>query len=127
MREKPSAKQLAEAQTKRMEKELQLTEKQYKKVYSLYLREQKLRENLMSEAPMGGRPDGPGPGGQGMGRSGMGGLGNDSEMQKFQEQKEKKMRKILTRQQVSIWEAQEIRRDMEKSPLMDAPEDRPAR
>ena len=163
MQERPSAKQMAEAQAKRLEKELQLTEKQYKQVYSLYLEEQKLRESLMSSGPMGGMPEGAGPGGPGMGRPGMGGPGmgnpgmggpgmgnqggpvmgrpggdgkkmgppngmpamadieNSTEMQQFQQKKEKKMRKILTEQQYSIWEAQELQRIMEPTFTEDNP------
>lgn len=174
---RPSAKQIAEAQSKRMAKELNLSEKQYKQVYSLNLEEQNLRERLMKSGPMGPRPDGTGPGmggpgmggpggpgmggpgGPGMGRPDMRGPGNGgpgmgaqgnggprrdnqgaagpgkdfsgkgqpgmgphngrpqmtdiedhAEMQKFRQKKEKKLRKILTKEQFDRWEAMEARR-----------------
>ncbi|MCF0173604.1 MAG: hypothetical protein HUJ91_07775 [Bacteroidales bacterium] len=74
-----SAREIAERQTNRLAKELHLTEKQYKKVYSLNLQEQRLREDLMEGGPAADRHFEGFPGGQGgpgMDRPAMGDPGN---------------------------------------------------
>lgn len=73
--------QAATARTDRMNSELKLTEKQYKKIYKIYLKEENARKEAMSAGPMGmppmGGPGGPmgGPGGfMGGGRPPQGGM-----------------------------------------------------
>lgn len=74
----------AERKAEMMQKEVGLTDKQYKKVYKLFKKDYQYRQDLMEERmggmpPMGERPEGMGGpgGGPGMGgpRGGMGGPG----------------------------------------------------
>lgn len=85
-----TAEQVAKAETDRMQKELQLTDQQYKKVYKANLAEAKVLtggdskkssgdgngEGFPQGGPMGGGPGGMGPGGMGPGGMGPGGMGN---------------------------------------------------
>lgn len=124
-KEVPNPEKAAQRRTDEMDKALNLTEKQYKKIYKLFLKEEKEKvENMMQrhsggmngQPPMGGRPP---MGGamppQGGGFPGMGGAPKDmspeermkehaEKMQKEQEKREKKIRKILTEEQYAIWQ-----------------------
>ncbi|MBS5540278.1 hypothetical protein [Phocaeicola plebeius] len=64
-KEVPNPEKAAQRQTDEMDKALNLTEKQYKKIYKLFLKEEKEKvENMMQrhpggmdgQTPMGGRP-----------------------------------------------------------------------
>lgn len=136
-REVPSPEKAAQRITDRMKKELQLTDKQYKKVYKLNLKEQKKifaarQEGAEMRQPMGERPDRNGerppmPMGEGGMRPGMGGgrppmggpgmarMDKDSaeELQKAAASKEKKLKKILTEEQFAKWQKM---RDEQKPP-----------
>lgn len=127
MREVLSPEKAAQRMTDRMQKELQLTDKQYKKVYKLNLKEQKKifsarQEGAGMRPPMGARPGmngerPPMPMGEGGMMPGMGGgrppmggpgaprMGKDvaEEMQKAAASKEKKLKKILTDEQFAKW------------------------
>lgn len=124
-KEVPNPEKAAQRRTDEMDKALNLTEKQYKKIYKLFLKEEKEKvENMMQrhsggmngQPPMGGRPP---MGGamppQGGGFPGMGGAPKGmspeermkehaEKMQKEQEKREKKIRKILTEEQYAIWQ-----------------------
>lgn len=137
MREVLSPEKAAQRMTDRMQKELQLTDKQYKKVYKLNLKEQKKifsarQEGAGMRPPMGARPDmngerPPMPMGEGGMMPGMGGgrppmggpgaprMGKDvaEEMQKAAASKEKKLKKILTEEQFAKWQKM---RDEQKPP-----------
>lgn len=71
--------EIAKMKTDRMQSEIGLTDKQYKKVYKYFKKDSEYRQSLLEERfsgdmpPMGG---GPGMGGPGMGGPGMGGPGN---------------------------------------------------
>lgn len=114
----------AEAQAKQLQKQLILTDKQYKKVYSLCYKEANLRQSLMQEKLFGSSGVQGGFSG-GMGGPGMGSRGDfkmpsdTSEMRKmmnridvederamvkFQRKKETKMSKILTASQFERWQ-----------------------
>ena len=126
-REIPSPEKIAQRETERLKDALDLTEKQYKKVYKLLLKEQReLLENRMPHPPiMNGHP-GDGffpPQGGGMPPMGEGRPANregvrmsrpplpidgfkrenPEEMQKRIKKKNKKMKKILTAAQYSQW------------------------
>lgn len=131
-KEVPNPEKAAQRRTDEMDKMLDLTEKQYKKIYKLFLKEEKERVEALMERhpggmngqpPMGGRPprgEGRPPMGGGMPPQGGGfpGMGEDAdemtpeermkahveEMQKEQEKREKKIRKILTDEQYEIWQ-----------------------
>lgn len=131
-KEVPNPEKAAQRRTDEMDKALNLTEKQYKKIYKLFLKEEKEKvENMMQrhpggmngQPPMGGRPPmgggrppmGGGMPPQGGGFPGMGGApeGMNPEelmkehaekMQKEQEKREKKIRKILTEEQYATWQ-----------------------
>ena len=113
-REVPSPEKMAKRETDEMNKQLQLTEKQYKKIYELNLKEQKKRFSAMQnserqEPPMGGRPggmDGRRPPMMGGEPPMMGGAGPDrgghprggdkeEEIQKAMAAKQKKIKKNL--------------------------------
>ena len=128
----PNPEKAAQRRTDEMDKMLDLTEKQYKKIYKLFLKEEKERVEALMERhpggmngqpPMGGRPprgEGRPPMGGGMPPQGGGfpGMGEDAdemtpeermkahveEIQKEQEKREKKIRKILTDEQYEIWQ-----------------------
>ena len=116
-KEVPNPEKAAQQRTDEMDKALNLTEKQYKKIYKLFLKEEKEKVEAMmqrhpggmnGQPPMSGRPPmGGGMPPQGGGFPGMGGApeGMNPEermkehaekMQKEQEKREKKIRKILT-------------------------------
>ncbi len=123
---------IAKHKTMKMDKDLRLTEKQYKKVYKLFLNIEKSRVSDFSGmrppqgdmSAMGGRPGGMPPGGMMGGMPGgmPGGMAGgppqnfgDGQMpgrppmgmpDKTEEEKiEKKLRKILTEQQYDRWES----------------------
>ncbi len=121
---KPSLQQIARKITDKMDSELDLTEKQYKKIYKLNLKELKEAEADSLYLGRGMQPGfgpgpgmGPRPGGPGMG-PGMGGRPDKQEFQPLTElqmkelreahekariKKDKKMRKILTDEQYYKW------------------------
>lgn len=131
-REAPNPEKIATQMTDQMKESLQLTEKQYKKIYKLNLKEQKEHFKTMQSSgeqrpPMGG------PGMRG-GRPPMGGGGEPPIMgsgntpggmegrpmmdreqkqdsadsfQKAAEAKEKKIKKILTKEQYEKWQAEQ--------------------
>lgn len=134
-KEVPNPEKAAQRRTDEMDKMLDLTEKQYKKIYKLFLKEEKEKvealmerhpEGRSGQPPMGGRPprgEGRPPMGGGMPPQGGGfpGMGGDTddmtpeermkargeEIQKEQEKWEKKIRKILTDEQYEIWQARQ--------------------
>ncbi len=147
----PSPEKIARKMTDDMNKELQLTEEQYNKLYDLYLKDQK--EQLSNrQSGMRNTPPPPGGGGGGMGRPPMGGgrppMGGghppmmdgrrpegppptDAEsaekQQKELKKREKKMRKILTEEQFEKWQTIEASRrpaprTREDMPSFDMPE-----
>lgn len=125
-KEVPNPEKAAQRRTDEMDKALNLTEKQYKKIYKLFLKEEKEKVEAMmqrhpggmnGQPPMGGRhPMGGGrpPMGGGMPPQGGGfpeGMSPEErmkehaeKMQKEQEKREKKIRKILTEEQYAIWQ-----------------------
>ncbi len=135
-KEVPNPEKAAQRRTDEMDKMLDLTEKQYKKIYKLFLKEEKEKVEALMEhqpggmngqPPMGGRPprgEGRPPMGGGMPPQGGGfpGMGGDTddmtpeermkahveEMQKEQEKREKKIRKILTDEQYEIWQTRKL-------------------
>lgn len=122
-REVPNPEKMARKETDRLKEALDLTDKQYKKVYKLLLKEQReLLENRMQRPPMMGGEGGRGPrppheGGmppmgmgegrpEGMHRPPMGGAPKPEsaeDMQKRIAKKNKKMKKILTESQYDQW------------------------
>ena len=130
-REVPNPERIAQRETDRLKDVLDLTDKQYKKVYKLLLKEQQeMFENRMPFPPnrpgMGSFPPGGGnmppmgePGNLGNGAMGMPRppMGMDGpkketaeEIEKRIEKKNKKMKKILTESQYTQW------LDMNKKP-----------
>jgi hypothetical protein len=130
-REVPNPEKIATQMTDQMQESLQLTEKQYKKIYKLNLKEQKEHFKAMQNSgeqrpPMGG------PGMRGgeppmMGEGGFpGGMGERPMMNKEQdsadaqkkaaETKEKKIKKILTTEQYEKWQAQQASARQKHSP-----------
>ena len=131
-KEVPNPEKAAQRRTDEMDKALNLTEKQYKKIYKLFLKEEKEKVEAMmqrhpggmnGQPPMAGRPPmgggrppmGGGMPPQGGGFPGMGGFPEGmspeermkehaEKMQKEQEKREKKIRKILTEEQYAIWQ-----------------------
>lgn len=131
-KEVPNPEKAAQRRTDEMDKALNLTEKQYKKIYKLFLKEEKEKVEAMmqrhpggmnGQPPMGGRhpmgggrpPMGGGMPPQGGGFPGMGGFPEGmspeermkehaEKMQKEQEKREKKIRKILTEEQYATWQ-----------------------
>ncbi len=122
-REVPNPEKMAQKETDRLKEALNLTDKQYKKVYKLILKEQReLLENRMQRPPMmgangrGSRP--PHEGGMppmGMGEGAPDGMHRPpmmdgapkpesaEDMQKRIAKKNKKMKKILTETQYDQW------------------------
>ena len=97
--------------TEQMNKLLQLTDKQYKKIYKLNLKEQKAFFKAMQNSDDYRPPMGEGPGMRG-GRPPMGGgqppmMSRDTNsadsQKKAAETKEKKIKKILTKEQYEKW------------------------
>ena len=121
-KEVPNPEKAAQRRTDEMDKALNLTEKQYKKIYKLFLKEEKEKVEAMMQRhpgrpPMGGGrpPMGGGMPPQGGGFPGMGGFPEGmspeermkehaEKMQKEQEKREKKIRKILTEEQYATWQ-----------------------
>ena len=131
-KEVPNPEKAAQRRTDEMDKALNLTEKQYKKIYKLFLKEEKEKVEAMmqrhpggmnGQPPMGGKhpmgggrpPMGGGMPPQGGGFPGMGGFPEGmspeermkehaEKMQKEQEKREKKIRKILTEEQYATWQ-----------------------
>lgn len=138
--------------TEQMQRSLQLTEKQYNKIYKLNLKEQKKRFNLMQNAEnqgsfmrggfgMGeGRPPMPMGGGEPpMAREGgfpgrMGGrprmqLDDDSAkaLKKAAEAKDKKIKKILTTEQYEKWKAEQEANRAKAAQMRKSNDNRPRR
>ncbi|WP_300814028.1 DUF4890 domain-containing protein [uncultured Bacteroides sp.] len=147
-REVPSPEKAARRMTDRMKEELQLTDKQYDKIYKLNLKGQKKlfearEEQGMHRPPMGGHPAGapdrPWGGDRGMGpamgsgRPPMGGPGRPGapgmtrdtaeDLRKAAQSREKKIKKILTDEQYAKW--QEMDKPQRPAPKQDGPKDRP--
>lgn len=110
----PNPEKAAQKKTDEMNRLVNLTDKQYKKIYKLFLKNEKERLEMTMPRPADdpfqggmppvrgdlslerkGRPDG-GPLGPGKERP--------EEMRQQQEKMEKKIRKILTKEQYKIWE-----------------------
>lgn len=137
-REVPSPEKSARKMTDRMKDGLQLTDKQYDKLYKLNLKEQQERFAAMAERGEGQRPprgeqrgERPGMGGGrppmggGMG-SGMGGgrppVGTRGERPAMsKDNAEKKIKKILTAEQYAKW--QEMRQPQEPLQPQDHPQE----
>ena len=126
-KEIPNPEKAAQKRTDEMDKALNLTEKQYKKIYKLNLKEEREKlEMMLGRMPMGGgdghparpmggerppmrggRPDGFGGGPGGNFPPMMGAPLDKEELQKKvaeqNEKKAKKLRKILTEEQYDIW------------------------
>lgn len=124
-KEVPNPEKAAQRRTDEMDKMVDLTEKQYKKIYKLFLKEEKEKVEALMERhsggmngqpPMGGRPPmGGGMPPRGGGFPRMEGDRNDmtpeermkargEEIQKELEKREKKIRKILTDEQYETWQ-----------------------
>jgi Spy/CpxP family protein refolding chaperone len=105
-----SAEKIARHQAKAMQKAVDLNEKQYDKIYSLYLKEENARRKQMTSQGGGGMMGGgPGMGGGPQGGPGMGGgrpqmSQNDAKtLEKQRQKREKKIKKILTAEQYEKW------------------------
>lgn len=150
--EVPNPEKIAMRMTEQMQRSLQLTEKQYNKIYKLNLKEQKKRFNLMQYAEnkgsfmrggfgMGeGRPPMPMGGGEPpMAREGgfpsrMGGrprmqLDDDSAeaLKKAAEAKDKKIKKILTTEQYEKWKAEQEANRAKAAQMRKSNDNRPRR
>lgn len=129
-REVLNPEKVATQMTDQMNKSLQLTDKQYKKIYKLNLKEQKAFFKAMQNSGDQRPPMGEGPGRRGgrppmgggqppmMGESGfpgrMGGgpmmrkdTNSADSLKKTAEAKEKKIKKILTKEQYEKWQAEQ--------------------
>lgn len=94
-REIVSPEKSARQATNEMKRTLQLTDKQYDKIYKLNLKEEKARYKAMSDNKKS----------QGYGRPDMGPSEEEiKKMQKAAAKKEKKMKKILTAEQYAKWQ-----------------------
>lgn len=96
--EVPNPEEAARAETDRLKEELQLTEKQYKKVYKLNLKAQKERLEARFPAPPSGMPMPP--------------ADHADRAEQLAEQarkREKKMKKILTDEQFARWKELQAR------------------
>lgn len=131
--ELPNAERSAKQLTDKMQHELGLTDKQYKKIYNLNLKEQKKMVELLSERskgdfppkdgerpqgprpPMGGPQGGPGKPGE---RPDMKGPhpGNNSELEELREKNEKKIKKILTDEQYAKWQKMQPQKPPKEMP-----------
>lgn len=127
-KEMPNPEKAARRMTDEMQKSLGLTDKQYKKIYKLNLKEQKarveqmsgngadgnrppmmgteVRPPMMGEAFGGGFPPMGGNGGPGIPPSFS---GNKNDMRTLMEKKEKQMKKILTEEQYAKWQSEQPR------------------
>lgn len=130
-KELPNPEKAAKRMTDEMQKSLGLTDKQYKKVYKLNLKEEKARVEqmkargadgnrppMMGGAPGGGFPPmGGGPGGGGfppMGGNGGPGMpppssSGKNDIRSLMEKKDKQMKKILTEEQYAKWHSEQPR------------------
>ena len=107
-------KERAQMQADRLNKELNLTEKQYKKVYKAILNREKEVANLMPQGRPGMRPGGMRPGGGGGVRppEGMNGRretktemsGTQAQVKASRERCDKKIRKVLSDEQYAKYE-----------------------
>lgn len=139
-KELPNPEKAAKRMTDEMQKSLGLTDKQYKKVYKLNLKEEKARVEQMkargadgNRPPMmGGAPSGDfpmmggGPSGGGfhpIGGNGGPGIpppsGSKNDMRTLMEKKNKQMKKILTEEQYAKWHSEQprLRRDQKCCPV----------
>lgn len=103
VKEVPNPEKMAKRRTDEMNELLQLSEKQYKKIYKLYLKQEKEKVERMTERhlPEGGRPPMP-PRMEGMPPS-MPMKNEREDMQKQIKKFDKKLKKILTDEQYEIW------------------------
>lgn len=107
-RQMPSVDEIAQKRADAMDRELALTEKQYKKIVKYYKAEAEKEREMMQASMPEGMPEGF-PGGKpdfGGGRPPMGGPGmamSDEDMEKYFEQQDKKLKKILTAEQYDKW------------------------
>lgn len=150
--EVPNPEKIATRMTEQMQRSLQLTEKQYNKIYKLNLKEQKKRFNLMQNAENQGSFM---KGGFGMGEGrppmAMGGgeppmtreggfpgrmgerpkmqLDNDSAeaLKKAAEAKDKKIKKILTTEQYEKWKAEQEANRAKAAQMRKSNDNRPRR
>lgn len=131
--ELPNPERSAKQLTDKMQEELGLTDKQYKKIYKLNLKEQKKMVELLSERskgdfppkdgerpqgprpPMGGPQGSPGKPGE---RPDMKGPhpGNNSELEELREKNEKKIKKILTDEQYAKWQKMQPQKPPKEMP-----------
>ena len=133
----PDPEQAAKLETDRLRKELQLTDKQYKKIYKLNLKEQKERLENFPPMPRGRgnfmpprdgmqppmMPEGDFSRPSGQARPPMPAQDAEEraeELKKKQEKREKKMKKILTEEQFAKW------KKMQQQPPRQRPEKEPA-
>lgn len=107
VKEVPNPEKMAKRRTDEMNELLQLSEKQYKKIYKLYLKQEKEKVERMTERhlpegggmpPQGGMP----PRMEGMPPS-MPMKNEREDMQKQIKKFDKKLKKILTDEQYEIW------------------------
>ena len=125
--------QIAEKQTEQLNKLVNLTPRQYKKIYKFNKRQAEARQSEMEsfrpEGFPGGRPDGMGPGmdpgmrppRDGQFRPGDGPRGDMKEMMEEQQAKrEKKYRRILTPEQFQKWQTFETQREFRQ--MVEKPE-----
>lgn len=118
-KELPNPEKAARRMTDEMQKSLGLTDKQYKKVYKLNLKEEKARvEQMEARGADGNRPPMMG-GAPGRGFPPMGGNGGPgmpppsssgkNDMRSLMEKKDKQMKKILTEEQYAKWRSEQPR------------------
>ena len=128
--ERQDSDQLAQKQTDQLDQLVSLTPKQYKKIYKFNKRQAEERQTEMENfRPQGfpaGGPDGMGPGGfpprDGQFRPGPGMQNEDMRklMEKQQEKRVKKYRKVLTPEQFQKWESFEAQREFRQ--MIEKPE-----
>lgn len=113
VKEIPDPEKMARKKTDDMNEALTLSEKQYKKIYKLYLKQEKERLKVMADRRPSeeGRPPMP-PRGGGMHQRGEGmhvpmRFGKREDMQEQMEKFEKKLKKILTGEQYATWSARQ--------------------
>ena len=108
-REVLNPEKVATQMTEQMNKLLQLTDKQYKKIYKLNLKEQKAFFKAMQNSDDYRPPMGEGPGMRRMGGGPMMSRDTNSadSQKKAAETKEKKIKKILTKEQYEKWQAEQ--------------------
>ena len=131
--ELPNPERSAKQLTDKMQEELGLTDKQYKKIYKLNLKEQKKMVELLSERPEGNFPpkDGERPQGHrppmGSPQGGPGKPGErpdmkgprpegNSELEELRAKNEKKLKKILTAEQYAKWQKMQPQRPPKEAP-----------